>query len=125
MSQRLNSGLSQHLSKRLRAQEQRGFLQDRVLYRDEKYFLDLEASLGQSIEVVASQITEPPIRPIINMTAPLEEKGDAGPLVPCQVTTLCPVLVPEIPLGLLTYHLMINGLQSGPGETLVCFCTGS
>ena len=87
MKQRLNSGLSQHLSKRLRTRDQRGLLQDGVLYRNEKYFLDLKASLGQSIEVVASQITEPPIKPIISMTAPLEEKGDAGPLVPCQVTT--------------------------------------
>lgn len=85
MKQRLNSGLSQHLSKRLRTRDQRGLLQDGVLYRNEKYFLDLKASLGQSIEVVASQITEPPIKPIISMTAPLEEKGDAGPLVPCQV----------------------------------------
>ena len=81
MKQRLNSGLSQHLSKRLRAFDKGGSLKDGVLYRDERYFLNLEASLA------TTKTTNSPEKPVISMTAPLEEKGDAGPLVPCKVTT--------------------------------------
>jgi len=88
MKQRLNSGLSQHLSKRLRAFDKGGSLKDGVLYRDERYFLNLEESLGQPKEVavpITTKTTNPPEKQVISMTAPLEEKGDAGPLVPCKV----------------------------------------
>ena len=82
MRQRLNSGLSQHLSKRLRKFEKNKALKDCILYRDEKYF-HLEDSHYQAKEPVALPVhnTE------VIMTAPLEEKGDSGPLVPCKVTS--------------------------------------
>ena len=82
MRQGLNSGISQHLSKRLRKFEKNRALKDCILYRDEKYFQNLEDS--------HYQVKEPVALPVHNtkliMTAPLEEKGDSGPLVPCKVT---------------------------------------
>jgi len=59
--------LSQHLSKRLRAKDRR-ILADGILYRDHEYFRKLEEA-----------------KEAVEMTAALEEKGDSGPLVPCQV----------------------------------------
>ena len=98
MKQRLNSGLSQHLSKRLRTFDRKVVLGDEILYRDENYFLNLKAGGAQPIVLVASNLTKPevnskaevtptPTEKNITMTAPIEEKGDSGPLVPCQVPT--------------------------------------
>ena len=78
MRQGLNSGISQHLSKRLRAFEKNRALKDCILYRDQRYFQNLEASPGKAKEVVVDN----------TMTAPLEEKGDSGPLVACKVFML-------------------------------------
>ena len=83
MRQGPNSGLSQHLSKRLRAFEKNRALKDCILYRDERYFQNLEASPDQAKEVVVAN-TQHQVQEVI-MTAPLEEKGDSGPLVACKV----------------------------------------
>ena len=50
----------------------REHLPDKLLYRDEAWFEALEKG-GKSEEVKQT------------MTAPPEEQGDAGPLVPCKV----------------------------------------
>ena len=93
MRQRLNSGLSQHLSKRLRTLEKNRALKDCILYRDEKYFQNLEASLGQAKEVAVDNPQHQVQEVTITMTAPLEEKGDSGPLVACKVFILRPLSV--------------------------------
>jgi len=83
MRQGPNSGLSQHLSKRLWAFEKNRALKDCILYRDERYFQNFEASPDQAKEVVVAN-TQHQVQEVI-MTAPLEEKGDSGPLVACKV----------------------------------------
>jgi len=97
MRHRLNSGLSQHLSKRLRAFDKKIALGDVVLYRDEKYFQELKLYSAQStitaplaIESISEVNITPEESPTTPkkasiMTAPIDEKGDSGPLVPCQV----------------------------------------
>ena len=75
--------LSQHLSKRLRAKDRR-ILTDGILYRDHEYFRKLEEA-----------------KEAVEMTAALEEKGDSGPLVPCQVTHK---QIPDVCLGFLNHQ---------------------
>jgi len=60
-------------------------LKDCILYRYEKYFQNLEASLSQAKEIAVDNPQHQVQEVSITMTAPLEEKGDSGPLVACKV----------------------------------------
>ena len=53
-------------------------LPDKLLYRDEAWFEALEKGERRRTEEVKQSPSE-------TMTAPPEEQGDAGPLVPCKV----------------------------------------
>ena len=65
-------------SRKLVAGSRREHLPDKLLYRDEAWFESLarERTVGEAKD---SQLL------VETMTAPPEEHGDAGPLVPCKV----------------------------------------
>ena len=65
--------------RKLVAGPRREHLPDKLLYRDEAWFEALEREKGRREEEEVKQ------SPSETMTAPPEEQGDAGPLVPCKV----------------------------------------
>ena len=67
--------------RKLVAGPRREHLPDKLLYRDEAWFEALEREKGRR-EEGEEEVKQSPSE---TMTAPPEEQGDAGPLVPCKV----------------------------------------
>ena len=66
--------------RKLVAGPRREHLPDKLLYRDEAWFQSVERERKEGEEGKKQK------SPSERMTAPPEEQGDAGPLVPCKVS---------------------------------------
>ena len=73
--------MSTQCFRKLVAGPRREHLPDKLLYRDEAWFEALEREKGKT-EEGEEEVKQSPSE---TMTAPPEEQGDAGPLVPCKV----------------------------------------
>jgi len=86
----MTPGVSKHLSNRIRAIQRNQVLEDQVLYRDEDYFENVKRGPSLPSLPVLQNIdtevkTDTGIIDTDAMTAAVEETGETGPLVPCQV----------------------------------------